>query len=201
MTGKVKDSVGRPRSEAAKNAILNATIDLLERNGYSSLTIEGIASDAGVSKATIYRWWTNKTMLVMDAFLMLLAPQVKLSETASIKDNFMNQLKGMAKVFNSSIGRSMLFVISGSDPDSEVVETFRTHYLIPRRNDAKRILENGIARGEIHPHINTDIILDMIYGPLYFQVLIHKKKLDDMFIETLIGYVLQTIQPLSLPNS
>ena len=62
-------SVGRPRSEASKTAILNATIDLLEETGYSALTIEAIASNAGVGKATIYRWWSNKAFLVLDAFL------------------------------------------------------------------------------------------------------------------------------------
>ena len=63
-------SVGRPRSEASKIAILNATIDLLEESGYSTLTIEAIAAHAGVGKATIYRWWANKSFLVLDAFLM-----------------------------------------------------------------------------------------------------------------------------------
>ncbi|WP_106767397.1 TetR/AcrR family transcriptional regulator [Paenibacillus faecalis] len=195
MTNKVRESAGRPRSAESKDAILNATVELLEKNGYSALTIEGVAAAAGVSKATIYRWWSNKTMLVMDAFLMLLTPQVKLNENASVRENFMNQLKGMAKVFNSTLGRSMLYVISGSESDSEVVETFMSQYLIPRRTEAKRILENGIEHGELRPNIDYDIVLDMIYGPLYFHVLIHKKKLDDSYIETFIEYILKTVQP------
>lgn len=53
--------IGRPRSEAAKKAILQAVIQLLEETSYSDLTIESIANVAGVGKATIYRWWTHKT--------------------------------------------------------------------------------------------------------------------------------------------
>lgn len=193
MANSLSPSAGRPRSEASKKAILNATIELLEQSGYSSLTIDGVASHAGVSKATIYRWWNNKTMVVLDAFLMLLAPQVEFYETSSIRDNFLNQLKGMANVFNSTIGRSMLSIISGSEPDSEVVKAFQLQYIVPKRNDAKRFLENGIKRGELRPEIELDVVLDMIYGPVYFRILIHKKMLTPSFIETLIEYCLQTI--------
>lgn len=74
MTARTNVSAGRPRSEASRNAILQATLELLEQSGYPSLTIDGVAAHAGVSKATIYRWWRDKKMLVLEAFLTLLSP-------------------------------------------------------------------------------------------------------------------------------
>jgi AcrR family transcriptional regulator len=189
----LRPSAGRPRSEASKNAILNATIDLLEQSGYASMTIEGIASHAGVSKATIYRWWNNKTMLVMDAFLILIAPQIEFHEAGSIRESYLKQLQGLSNVLNSTIGRTMLSIISESEQGSEVVKAFHTHYIVPRRADAKSILEKGIIRGEVRSEIDLDVVLDMIYGPLYFRVLIYKKTLDQSFLETLVDYTMKAI--------
>jgi AcrR family transcriptional regulator len=189
----LQPSVGRPRSEQSKKAILNATICLLEQSGYSSLTIDGIAAHAQVSKATIYRWWSNKTVLIIDAFLMQILPQIEFQETLSVREKFLKQLQGLSNVFNSTLGRTMLAIISESDPDSEVVQIFHTQYIAPRRADAKRILEIGIANGEIRSEIDQDVILDMIYGPLYFHVLIFKKTLDPSFIEILIDYIMKAM--------
>ncbi|MFC5652305.1 TetR/AcrR family transcriptional regulator [Paenibacillus solisilvae] len=189
----LQPSVGRPRSEQSKKAILNATISLLEQSGYSSLTIDGIAARAEVSKATIYRWWSNKNVLIIDAFLMQILPQIEFQETLSVREKFLKQLQGLSNVFNSTLGRTMLAIISESDPDSEVVQIFHTQYLAPRRAAAKRILEIGIACGEIRSEIDLDVTLDMIYGPLYFRVLIFKKTLDPSIIEILIDNIMKAI--------
>lgn len=188
-----KQSVGRPRSEASKIAILNATIDLLEESGYSALTIEAIAAHAGVGKATIYRWWTNKSFLVLDAFLMSTETRLNFLEKASIRENFLQQLQTLAKVFNSTLGRTMIALVAESGEDSEVAKAFYTNYLNPRREDAKIVLERAIASEEIQSTINLDVTLDMLYGPVYFRILIYKKKVDATFIDTLVDQVMKGI--------
>ncbi|MCZ8516695.1 TetR/AcrR family transcriptional regulator [Paenibacillus filicis] len=190
----LRPSAGRPRSEESKNAILNATIELLNKSGYPALTIEGIASHAGVSKATIYRWWNHKTLLVMDAFIMLIAPPVELRDEETLRENFLMQLTALSNVFNSTIGRTMLSIISESAPDSEVFKAFYSQYILPRRAAARRILQASILRGEIRSDIDIDVVLDMIYGPIYFRFLIHKRPLETSFLETLIDYTLQAIR-------
>ena len=85
-------SGGRPRNEESKNAILNATVDLLEESGYSNLTIEAIAAHAGVGKSTIYRWWPNKSYLVFDAFLMSTETHLYFLEKVSLRENFRQHL-------------------------------------------------------------------------------------------------------------
>jgi len=186
-------SVGRPRSEASKTAILNATIDLLEETGYSTLTIEAIAARAGVGKATIYRWWPNKSILVLDAFLMSTESRLFFQENTSIRENFCQQLHTLANVFNSILGRTVVALVAESGEDSELAKAFYTNYLKPRREDAILILEHAIAQGEIQAGINLDVVSDMLYGPIYFRILIYKEKVDSKFIDSLVGQVMKGI--------
>ena len=189
-------SVGRPRSQASKTAILNATIDLLEETGYSTLTIEAIATHAGVGKATIYRWWSNKAFLVLDAFFMTTDPHLYFLEKTSIRENFRQQLYDLAKVLNGTLGRTVVALVAEGGEDSEIAEAFYTYFLIPRRKDAKLILERAIAQGEIQDKIHLDVVLDMLYGPVYFRILIYKEKVDAEFIDTLVDQVMISIGAL-----
>lgn len=193
MTEKKQSVVGRPRSESSKIAILNATIDLLEKSGYSTLTIEAIAAHAGVGKATIYRWWANKSFLVFDAFLMSTETHMYFLEKTSIRENFRQQLHTLANVLNGTLGRTMIALVAESGEDSELAKAFYTNYLNPRREDAKMILERAIAQGEIQSTINIDVASDMLYGPIYFRILIYKKKVDAEFIDTLVNQVMKGI--------
>lgn len=193
MTEKKQSVVGRPRSESSKIAILNATIDLLEKSGYSTLTIEAIAAHAGVGKATIYRWWANKSFLVFDAFLMSTETHMYFLEKTSIRENFRQQLHTLANVLNGTLGRTMIALVAESGEDSELAKAFYTNYLNPRREDAKMILERAIAQGEIQSTINIDVASDMLYGPIYFRILIYKKKVDVEFIDTLVDQVMKGI--------
>lgn len=182
--------VGRPRSEASKIAILNATIDLLEKSGYSMLTIEAIAAHAGVGKATIYRWWANKSFLVLDAFLMSTETHMYFQEKTSIRENFRQQLYTLANVLNGTLGRTMVALVAESGEDSEIAKSFYTYYLKPRRKDAKMVLERAIAEGEIQATIHLDVASDMLYGPIYFRILIYKEKVDAAFIDQLVDQVM-----------
>ena len=176
-----------PRS---KDAILNATIELLETTSFSTLTIEAVASHAGVGKTTIYRWWENKAYLVLDAFWLIADSQLKFDENKSLHEGFCAQLQSLANVLNSKVGRSILAIIAENE---EIADAFYTSYLRPRRADSKRMLQTRIEKGELQPIPNTDIILDMLYGPIYFQILIYKKVPDADYINELVTQVMKTI--------
>lgn len=87
----------------------------------------------------------------------------------------------------------MIALVAESGEDSELAKAFYTNYLNPRREDAKMILERAIVQGEIHSTINIDVASDMLYGPIYFRILIYKKKVDAEFIDTLVDQVMKGI--------
>ena len=114
-------------------------------------------------------------------------------EKTSIRENFRQQLHTLANVLNGTLGRTMIALVAESGEDSELAKAFYTNYLNPRREDAKMILERAIAQGEIQSTINIDVASDMLYGPIYFRILIYKKKVDAEFIDTLVDQVMKGI--------
>ena len=84
----------------------------------------------------------------------------------------------------------MVALVAESEEDSEIAKAFYTYYLNPRREDAKLILERAITQGEIQATINLDVVSDMLYGPVYFRILIYKKKVDAEFIDILVDQVM-----------
>jgi AcrR family transcriptional regulator len=78
---------GRPRSERAHRAILQAANELLESEGFAAVTVEAIAERAGVSKATVYRWWPNRAAVVMDGFLSIVSSEVPFPHTGRARED------------------------------------------------------------------------------------------------------------------
>lgn len=176
-----------PRS---RNEILKATIKMLESTTYSSLTIEAIAAQAAVGKTTIYRWWENKAYLVLDAFLMVTDTQFHFDENKPLFDSFRQQLNSLAMILNTQIGKSMLTIVTEND---EIANVFYKSYLSPKRSEAKKFIYAAIEKQEVKSTINLDVVLDMLYGPIYFQILIYKNVPDENYIDELITQIMSGI--------
>src|SRR5258708_8688945 len=90
---------GRRRSEASRKAILDATYELLKAIGFHQMSIEGVASRAGVGKATIYRWWSSKGVLAVEAFMEAVAPSIAFRETGSARPDIERQMKNLSEAY------------------------------------------------------------------------------------------------------
>lgn len=180
---------GRKRCPVAHQNILQATSKLLNEIGFSNLTIEGVAAHAGVGKTTIYRHWPNKASLVMDAFLAETAPQFPYPDTGSVIRDIREQMKLVIKVLNSPNGKTVATLIGASQTDKELAEAFRTRFLAVRRTESKAILKKGIERNEIPSNIDADVLLDTLYAPLYFRLLIKHAPLTEIFVDQLVNLI------------
>src|ERR1700761_7624200 len=103
--GNGKRLPGRPRSEKARLAILNSRLQLLGENGFSDLTMEGVAGQAAVGKATVYRWWPNKGALIADAFASSTKDILHFPNTGTVGKDMSRQMRQLIKVFRSPRGR------------------------------------------------------------------------------------------------
>lgn len=162
---------GRHRSLEAESAILKATLYLLERKPLRKVTTDSIARQAGVSKATIYKWWPNKSVVALDAYLAGMTEQVIMPDTGSAERDFTEQLKSLTTFYLSPIGRLFGQFIAEGQSDPGFLALFRERFLYTRRDSARVMWRRGVDRGEIRKEVDSEIALDLIYGPTIFRLL------------------------------
>ncbi|MGA9542855.1 MAG: TetR/AcrR family transcriptional regulator [Candidatus Sulfotelmatobacter sp.] len=193
--GRGKRPPGRPRSEQARLAILRSTLKLLVKNGFSELTIEAVAAHAGVGKATVYRWWSNKAALIADAFASSTTRKLHFPDTGSVRTDMSQQMRQLIKIFCSRRGRIVSAILGGGQSDRDLIVAFRERFLWPRRQEAYATLRRGILRGELREDVDMDLILDSLYGPIYMRFLIRHGKLTPDFVDSLCELVLGGAHP------
>jgi AcrR family transcriptional regulator len=182
------------RSDRARIAVLHAADDLLVERGYAGVTIEGIAARAGVAKQTIYRWWPSKFDILMDTFLEDAAGALEIPDTGTVAGDLRRHLRQVATFLSAEpAGRVMLALIGQAQHDPEVARTFQRRYLDERRALDRTILERGVARGDLPGDTDLDLVIDMIYGPVYHRVLLTGLPVDEQFIDGLVGNVMAAI--------
>lgn len=190
---------GRPRSERARKAILRGTIELLKRDGFNDLRIESVAARAGVGKATVYRWWPSKAELVIDAFASAVLKELRFPPTGSLPHAILGQMKRWAVIFRSPLGQIIANVIGAGQSDPEILKAFHTHWVEPRRVEARKLLRQAMKNGEIRSDLDPDTILDIFYGPLYLRLLIRNAPLSEEFVDVAFDTVLSGLTPTTNP--
>jgi len=183
-------SPGRPRSEEARKAILRSTLKLLQETGFPDLSVEAIASDADVGKATVYRWWPNKAAVVADAFSLSAYDELRFPDTGSVRSDIGLQIKQLVRVLRGRRGRIVAALIGGGQSDPELIKAFRDRFLMPRRLEAYETLQRGIRRGELPDDLDMDLLLDTLYGSIYMRFLIRQVNLTDEYVDQICDLVL-----------
>jgi AcrR family transcriptional regulator len=182
-------SPGRPRSERAHRAILQAANELLESEGFAAVSVEAIAERAGVSKATIYRRWPNRAAVVMDGFLSTVSSEVPFPHTGHAREDIRIHMRRLAEAFSGKIGRTVAALMAEGQSDPELAGALRSRWLLVRRAEAREILELGIERGELREDIDLEVAVDILYGPIYYRMLVGHAPLDNGFTDALADHI------------
>lgn len=155
---------GRPRSEEAHKAILDATLELLAEVGFSALTVEGVAGRAGVGKATIYRRWPSKLPLVVEAFGQL--PGMEDADTGDLGEDLKRMLRGYLQAFNTTALSAVLPSLAGERAHNTELSKVFDPVSKERRVPLMRALERAVARGEIAADVDLELAADLVVGPI-----------------------------------
>ncbi|WP_337103095.1 TetR/AcrR family transcriptional regulator [Paenibacillus sp. YIM B09110] len=182
----VKVKRGRPRNVETQKAILTASYDLLLEKGFESITVDKIADRAKVSKATIYKWWPNKAAVVMDGFLSAVAARLPVPDTGSAFNDIRIHATNLTLFLTSREGTIITELLGQGQFDSGLAEAYRTRYFHPRRLEARSLLEQGVLRGELKKNLDIEISIDLIYGPIFYRLLVTGEELDDSYVQHLV---------------
>jgi len=191
---------GRQRSLAAKSAILHATMEILAHEPLRDVTAEEIARKAGVSKATLYKWWPNKNIVALDAFLASMREAVAIPDTGSAEQDFTLQFEAAIDFYKNSSGRLLCHFIAEGQSDPDLLLHFRERFLKPCRQSLKMIWQRGVTRGEIHPDMDGDLVLDLIFGPMVYRLLVGHGPLDENQAKTIIRTVFRGVRGHAQPE-
>jgi AcrR family transcriptional regulator len=183
---------GRPRSEAAERAILQAAFELLQQMGLNRMTIEAVAAHAGVGRPTIYRRWPNKEAMAVAAILAHVPPV----QQPTVKDPItaLHEIipAAMKEITNPAIRRISLEIIAASADNPELAQV----YLQERRTIALDVVRRAVEIGYLRADADPELILDKIVGPiLYRYYILGSPPMPENEIHNLIDEVCNEARP------
>ncbi|MDL4817914.1 TetR/AcrR family transcriptional regulator [Actinomadura opuntiae] len=157
---------GRPRSERAEKAIIEATLDLLAaESGVAGVSIEAVAARAGVGKTTIYRRWPSKEALIVDA-LGTAKGEMPRPSGASAREDLTEIARTFAAERKKRYSRCFWNVVGSAEKHPELYARYKQDVIEPRRAVIREVLRRGIGTGELRADLDVEVAISMLTGSL-----------------------------------
>ncbi len=166
---------------------------MLSDHGFDGLTMEGVASEAGVGKATLYRRWPSKTELVLDA-IRSMKPMVDHPDNGDVRSDLIELVSGAISWGGQGEYTEVLSALMNEmRRNSELAAVYRQQFLAPRRAESMALIQRGIDRGEIRPDVDVGLALDMLIGTIVYRSMITGGDLSEAVAERAVDQVLRGI--------
>lgn len=182
-------SRGRPRLPATDNNLLAAAYAELEQRGYRGFTMEGVARRAGASKATIYRRWRSTGDLLLEALARQTAQAIPLVNTGNLKTDLKALLIASFKRLNTRTANLIRSLMAEAQVDEAFKVRFRETFIMARRAGVRSLLEAAVNRRELPTSLDREFIIDVIYGVIWYRLLISHAPLDERCANQLVRLV------------
>ncbi len=182
----------RPRVEGEREAeILDAAVDLLNQVGYDRLTMDAVAAQAKAGKATLYRRWSTKAALVVDAILRsketLQAPE---TDTGSLRGDLIAMACGHGGLCDERTSHTMAGVITALHHDPDFAEEFRTRVVQPKLEVGRRVFERARARGEITADLDLDLFAPALAGIVLHRSFVLGLPVDEKTVARVVDQII-----------
>ena len=167
-----RDATGRPRSEKTRQAILKAAFHLLKREGFDGVSTQQIAIEAGVSTATLYRWWDNKQAILLDAYLETTRDLLPSGKPGSPLARLRTYTLRVAQFLQNENGRVFLRLLLAIQDDPALRKGFYQDVFLPRRAEGCTVVQEAIDAGELPETVAPDFIINLLIGPQVLRALL-----------------------------
>lgn len=179
---------GRPRSGRTRRAILDAAVDLVAEGGLAALSMSSVAARAGVSRVTLYKWWSSPGAIVLDGLLERYHAGIEHAPGTPARRAIEEQMVGLVTIFTdgSPAAAAIKAVTAGAAADPQLARDLAEHWHRPRRQVAADILRRGIRTGEVRAGLDVEAAIDMLFAPIYHRLLIGHQPLQPGLVEHLL---------------
>ncbi|MFJ7219290.1 TetR/AcrR family transcriptional regulator [Amycolatopsis sp. NPDC098790] len=188
------------RSERSRQAILAATRELIVELGYAKVSIDAIAARAGVGKQTIYRWWPNKGAVVFDSVLELSADPsgavAALPDTGDLEADLRLVMRATAAEFADPAFEAPIRALNteiANDPD--LAALYHERLAAPVDEAKKDRLRSAQRAGQLAADADLDLLLEVLYAPLYQRWLLRTGPLTESYADALVATVVKAFRP------
>lgn len=186
---------GRPRDRAAHAAILQAAIDLTREVGYDALAIDAVAARAGVGKATIYRYWANKELLMAEAIDGIVR-SIPPADTGTVEGDLMVYMGAIMLMYQDPATPPLLSgFIAAMARSPLIAERIRNGFVGRFRKAIREALERGVRRGELDAEMNVELALNMLAGSMLYQSLLNGERITEAYTREVVRRVLKAFEP------
>jgi AcrR family transcriptional regulator len=172
---------GRPRSERARRAVLDAVWALAEHDA-GAITMDAIATRAGVSKDTLYRWWRSRTEVVLEALAERGEETIAVPDLGSLEADLRAFLGATAAAATPTTRRLLRSVASEAAHDRAIAHLVADRFVDLRRAALRAVLSRAAERGEVDA-AETELLIDLIYGSLWYRVVFAVGSLDEAWAD------------------
>jgi AcrR family transcriptional regulator len=183
-------SAGRPRSEASRTSILETAYRFLQRRPVSEISTIHIARSAGVSTATVYRWWSTKEALLLDAFLHTVDHEMVLKSVGPPLERLKEYILQVGRFFTGDNGIVVARLLGAIQDNATLRKEFLERVSSPRDKEIRVIVNEAIKRGDLPAELKISVFLDSIIGPLLARLLFHHERIDESFVADVFERVL-----------
>lgn len=191
--GTPKRKPGRPPSDDARHAVLQAAYRVLINEGLGRLTIERVAGETGVGKPTIYRSWTSAQDLAMAALMAQPLADATPTRSRSARGALRAHLQRVIETFATPRGRQITLTMASADPESELAKVFRNQVILRSREAGRLLLQQAARNEQVRNNIDIEVVLDMLYGPLFFRLLTGHLPLSAQLADHLVDSIFDGI--------
>jgi AcrR family transcriptional regulator len=170
--------------------ILECALTMLAESGYAALRLDELARRAGVAKTTILRRWPSKAAVAAAAVERLALHTVDVPEASTLRDDLHALLNNAVTVFSRGHGRFVPRLIREAGAHPEIADLLRA-VIHTRRMGYRRALGRAIARGELDPETDQELLIDLLIGPIWARLLITHDPLPPTIVDDIVGAVLR----------
>jgi AcrR family transcriptional regulator len=170
------------RTEQVRDKVLAAAGQLMLEGGLAAATMEAIAARARVSKRTLYKYWPSRGAVALEGFMRSAAASQVFPEDATAAEALEFLVVAAVRLFTETpAGPLMRSLVADAQSQDEIATAMREQWLGPRRTLAAGLIRQAVADGEFRDGLDTEVVLDLLFAPVYYRLLLGHEDLDVEF--------------------